>query len=225
MSMKRRTALSVRLVYVIRAYDPVKRAAIRDKIAEWAGNGGTLEINTRQGRRLSVEMDTPPALDSSLKWTQELSLTLTAYNVPYWTSTTRASVSVHMQDETTGLYYLNEVMTPDGGLEDVPVTLQLLNNSEDTPLTNIIISCGDTFVELTNIDVQPGTPLIFRYSQGLLEIVDMFKASSGENISLLRNRTAESSDELLMKANQQNQVKIQSNVPLSGIMIMNARWI
>ncbi len=79
-----RTSLSVRLVYVIRSRDIQRRMEIRDLIVAWAANGGTLKVNTRPGKMLRVICETSPMLESSLRWTQDLSLTLTAYSIPYW---------------------------------------------------------------------------------------------------------------------------------------------
>nr|MBR4281678.1 hypothetical protein [Clostridia bacterium] len=79
-----RRKLSVRLRFVVREYDIARRAWIMDRITAWAAKGGWLTINSRPGQRLRVVPERLPAMGSSLKWTAEIELTLTAYERPYW---------------------------------------------------------------------------------------------------------------------------------------------
>ena len=222
---RKRKSLSVKIVYVIREYDPEERARIRDKIAAWVANGGTLKTSSRRNRYLQVVSDDSPALDSSLKWTQDLTLTLTAYAEPYWQSTTRIDVSADLHDEN-GVYYFNTVAKPVSNAGKVPVTFTLQNDSADNDLTDLEVRCGETYIKLTGIAVKPGMPVILSYgNDGILQIIDLGASALGGDASLLRYRTAESSDELLMQTGMENQLQIRADVPVSGSIVIRERWL
>lgn len=184
-----------------------------------------LEINTRKGKYLRVDVGVPPALDSSLKWTQDLTLTLTAYAEPYWQSATRLDVSADLHDEN-GVYYLNTVAKPVSNAGEVPVTFSIRNDSSDMALTELEVKCGETYINLTGIAVNPGMPVILSYTNdGILQIIDLGASALGGDASLLRYRTAESSDELLMQTGMENQLQIRADAPVSGSIVIRERWL
>lgn len=223
-----RTSLSVRLVYNIRAYSIERRAAIRDMIADWAKDGGWLTVNSRPGKRLFVEVDNPPNLDSSLKWTQDLSLTLTAYSQPYWEDEEDVRVGAvdaawspaHQQ------YYAANVITPTGNVPTVPLSVSFYA-SGGAPLTHIKIVADDTFIELDNLSVQPslvrGYVFIDYDDNDVLMIHDLM--ADDDNSSLMSNRTAESSDDLLVRCGKTNQLHVYSDVPVTVTFWAKGRWV
>ena len=77
--MRSRTVL-IRLM--IREYDVVQRKAVYDQVVAWAQEG-KLEINDRPGKSLQVHLDATPEI-SALKWTESLTLSLTAWENPQW---------------------------------------------------------------------------------------------------------------------------------------------
>lgn len=226
-SGRTRLALSVRLVYVIRAYDIARRAEIRDLVAGWASNGGYLTINTRPYKRLHVKVDTAPSLESSLKWTQDLSITLTAYEQPYWEDAdgTKCSISTLWSDEES-TFHQRCVMEPLGNLTSTPLSCILFNHGSQT-LTKVKISSNNTYIELTGLSVPPGgyceSGLEIRYTEDdVMEIVQ--RNADGTETSLLKNRTAESSDDILLKCGELNQVQVYTNVPMIGYITVRGRW-
>lgn len=222
---RQRESLSVTLTYVIRAYDISRRSAIRDKIAAWASKGGVLTINSRKGKTLTVEMDKAPALDSNLKWTQAMSLTLTAYASPYWESASHVDVDANTLDAETGMYYMVNVADVSGNAGDCPVTY-LLRNAGNDALRRLQVQCGKTMIELTGLDVPAGYAVALNYGQdGILRIIDYHAAANGEDDSLLANRTPQSSDDLMMESGSQNTVKVIANVPVSGLLSVHERWL
>lgn len=218
---KVRTALSVRLVYVIRTMDISRRAEIRDLVAAWAANGGTLTINSRPGKQLSVKMDNVPALDSSLKWTQELSVTLTAYAVPYWEDDTDVSISVStVWNESRGEYYYANVIHPTGNVDAVPLRFMMLYTGTET-LNRLKIISGSKAIEFTDMGVTRLNVVQITYdANGLL------KAYKGSGVSLLPMRTPESEDELFVTPGTDNQIYVLSDAEIPGASIIcRGRWL
>lgn len=172
MVAQKRQTLSVTILFAIREKDVVARKAIMQKIVGWAKNGKYLSINDRPGQRLRVHADNLPTIPSSLKWTQEISLTLTAYGNPFWESeaeeilTTSATASMTVPGDGYQAY-VNATIEPTGG------TVTLFVDGTTMTLQNV-----SDLVEISHDD------------DGILRIV-----SNGE--SILSKRTAESDDDLL----------------------------
>jgi hypothetical protein len=77
-----RRSKTVLIRLMIREYDVTKRKAVYDKVVAWAQEG-RLEINDRPGQSLQVKLDEEPEI-SALKWTESLTLSLTAWEHPQW---------------------------------------------------------------------------------------------------------------------------------------------
>lgn len=231
-----RRSLPVKVVFNVRAYDGERRAEIMDKIAAWVGNGGVMTISTRPGKRLFVKPEKMPRLDSSLKWTEDLSVTLTAYEQPYWEEETAVSASIPTTlDETTGLYVGSAVMTVPGNLSQVPVTGNFRAPNSGETLTDIKIVVGETFFELTGLEMTGGglgDRLYIDYSdEDQLQIhrKSVSEAMSGAAFnpanSLLHARTAESSDDILIPCNKATTVFVYANVQVVGVIQVRGRWL
>lgn len=221
LSAKTRTALSVRLVYVIRTQDIARRAEVRDLIAKWGKNGGQLTVNTRPNLYLDVTMDTPPALDSSLKWTQELTLTLTAYRLPYWVSNTLSEALIDTVAKSDGSGYVSQFasITLDGTVDSATVDCFVSNIGSEN-LTRLYIKLNNTFMELTGLSVEPSKTIIIEHSYGVVTIRDM----SDDTVSYLYARTPQSSDELLGIVGHNN-VYVEANTQVSVYMYGAGWWL
>lgn len=206
-SDKFRTALSVRIVYNIRAYDIVRRTQIRDMIADWAGDGGWLTINTRPNQRLYVHVVNPTAVDSALKWTQDLTMTLTAYERPYWEDQLPVSV---MTTDTGTLY-------PAGTVRDTYVECDVLNIG-DSDLTALKLTCGDTHITLEGISVPTGERVVIAYTD------DDLLTITAAGVSALGNRTADSSDDLMAYTRKSNVISATGDQSVSAVFTARGRW-
>ena len=211
-----RRSLSVRIVYNVRAYDESRRAEILDSIARWAGDGGWLTISTRPMLRLYVRPEDFPSLSSSLKWTEDLSLTLTAYEQPYWEERLPAVLSAQTAPDGDG-YAFSGALNPRGTVQAVPVTLTMTNTG-GAALTNLTITAADTSIVLERLSVQPGEAVAIAYTD------DDILTITGGGASILSARTAESSDELLIRPGQENPITITSDAPVSGTVEARGRW-
>lgn len=221
-TQNRRQSLSIRLVYVIRTQDVALRAELRDKVAAWAAKGGELTINTKPRKRLNVVLDNPPALGSGMRWTDELSVTLTAYTTPYWEDIKPHSISVTTEwAEMFESYFYSGVIKPSGNVKSLPVSALLMNTGE-APLTNIKIVVGNTTIEISGLHMETGANVLsIDYDKnGLMDIRDV-----AQNESLMHNRTPQSDDDLLVIPGKENGVTIYSDQPIQCSITFRGRWL
>lgn len=216
-SSRYRKSLRVTLSFVIREQDIRKRAKILQKVAEWAGAGGRLEINPRPGRYMAVDVVDPVALGSHLKWTEELQLTLTAYDNPYWETRSDHAITLSQQDD--GTYFCADVFAVGGnvGKASAYMTLVALTGA----LTALKIVCGETMLEFAGLpDVSPAYIHITR-ENGIFRAYNMI-----DDLSLLPYRTAESDDELLADSGAEAvAVQVTADAPLAGSVVFVERWM
>lgn len=228
---RKRLALSVRLVYLIREYDSRKRAELRDKVAEWANGanrGGWLTINTRPGMQLQVVCDTPPNLDSSLKWTQDLTLTLTAYAIPFWQEAGDGQ-AVELDTvwaDNVGMYKGSAAISPKGNAGKVPVTC-FAYNMDDKPLTHLKIIVDDTIMEFKGMNIAGGGVLGGWFSLDYTdeEILQIKNVRDDNDPSLLQYRTAESDDDLLAQCKVRNEIHVYSDATVNITFFARGRWL
>lgn len=223
-----RRTLPIDIVYCIRAYDVARRAEIADLIAGWAGKGGNLTVNTRPGKHLYVSPAELPRVGSSLKWTEDLTLTLTAYEQPYWEDVEPLTLLVPETIKADGdqYYYFEGYYEATGNVPRVPATCMLTNKSPDTPMTYIKIAFPDsnTYIELTGMEIKPNGKLWIGYdSHDLINITGQTTQSMYD--SLLKYRTAESSDDLIAVSGAFAECRIYSDVPVSGSIMIRGRWL
>lgn len=225
-TMHRRMALEVELRYMIRTQDIARRSAVRDLVAGWAEKGGTLAVSTRPDMRLvGVKSGVPTSIGSSMKWTDELTVTFVAYGLPYWQSAETDKISIQTTyNGATNLHEYHGIFHPIGNAESVPLTAMLQNTGSES-LTNIRIIAGETFVELAGMDVPAGGMLMVTQDENALFDIILFDGS-GDN-SLLPYRTAESSDELRLPYQDYNdsEVAVHADAPITGTITVRRLWV
>lgn len=221
-TVNRRKSLSVRIVYQIRTQDVVRRAEVRDLVTAWAMKGGALKVNTRPGKMIQVVMDTAPALESSMKYDADLSLTLTAYAVPYWQDADATMFEVNTALLASGENWQADIFKV-GGQTDTPLAATLIVGGENN-LTHLSITCNNSLMVLDGMDIAPGKAIFISYNdQGVLEILDFFNFD-GDN-SLAKYRTADSTDDLRAVPNVDNQILISADAALTGSLSTRGRWL
>lgn len=198
-----RQSLTVRISFLLREYDPVQRRAAMQKLFAWAEGGGVLTTSDRPGQQLRVECDTLPAM-SALCWLDEMSLSFTAYETPFWES-------AEMTESADGLLLLP------GTADEAPVDAQIVHQGSGT-LTEMTLRCGDTAISLQGLALSPGAEISIRADNGVLHILN-----SGE--SLLMHRTPESHDLLLAPCGVATTVSAEGDQPLSASFRARGRYL
>lgn len=202
-----RRKLSIRLTYNIREYDMTARAAIVDKIADWVGDGGWLVLSTRPEQRIYVYPDTLPSQGSSLRWTEDMEMVLTAYERPFFEA--RWPVEVSITDSGT--------LSPTGTLPTAYVEVTVSNDGEGE-LTTLALTCADTKITLTGLSVSPGEKVRLYYTDRDVLVIE------AAGTSALANRTAESHDDLVARARAQNDIAVTADQPVTAIFSARGRY-
>lgn len=204
-SSRVRRALSVRLIFCVREYDITKRADVLDKVAKWAANGGWLTINSRPGQRLYVRPDEMPSMGSSLKWTDDMYMTLTAYENPFW------------EDATAKTLTGNGSLNPGGTYPTAYVSCNITSTAQAV-ITTITVACGNTHITLEGLYITNGKTVSIGYTdEGILQIT-----ANGK--SALANRTPDSSDDLMIPSGVNSQVSVTANASVSRVFSTRGRY-
>ena len=243
LSAQTRTALSVRLVYNIRSRDIARRSAVRDLVAKWARDGGMLEINSRPGKHLYVVADAAPALDSSLKWTQDLSLTLTAYEQPYWEDNDPTVASFATTYDAAFGYAVGfaTLDAPGTAMDATVKSVKVVNADGSKAMTNVTVRLSKSsgivgapkrdlksVMNLTGLDIPPRDGVeIFYSSPGPLYAKPgiLYIRQIKTKTDLFWARTPDSSDDLLFAPGSRNQVSAQTNVAATVEVNANGWWL
>lgn len=220
-TQSKRQSLSVRVIYRIRTQDIVRRTEVRDLIATWCAKGGALQINTRPDMRLYVVPAVPPSVNSGLKWEQDLALTLTAYEQPYWEDATPVTVAGKVKRLDSGECWLADIITPSGNVPYIPATMTIFVVGT-TPLTQMKITCDKTMFEFTGMNIAAGGAILIRYDEHDRLHVDDFM---GGGKSLLKYRTAQSNDDLLFQTGIINNFSISADAEMDIHMQARGLWV
>ena len=237
-SKKVRRALSVRVVFVVRERNPQKRAEIFDSIASWAESDRTLYVNYRtitrvtesgytytEGRRLSrVVVTEPPAINSANKWTKDVAITFTAFDVPYWEDETKYGYLFAANTLDIFSRYLYSGNIYNRGTAESPVTMRITNDSS-SQLQSMNIRCGNSWFYFENLDIDPGAGLEIDYDSdsGILQILE--RRSDGLlGVNKMPCRTAESQDDLMISPGAVS-VQVSANVAVSGYFYCRGRYL
>ena len=201
-----RQSLSVTVRFLIREYDPMRRQGVMQKLHAWA-QGHCLTFSHRPGQELLVTLDAFPTVTSALKWTEELSITFTAYALPYWRSVEPATLTTNA----------SAAMMVEGTAPFAPADVTVTTGGSGTT-TAITVQTGSHAITLQRLSLAPGATVVFSYDdQGVLHI------TSG-GASLLSRRTADSADDLLMIPGQSNTVSCSGDQPLTATFAVKGVW-
>lgn len=223
-----RRKLEIDLVFVIYTQDSRRRAEIAGLVAAWANEGGWLTVNTRPGMRLHVTPTQMPSQGSALRWQEDITLTLTAFEQPYWEDEgdgTLVNLDTVWSD-SEGMSQAFTVIRPSGNVGKVPVTC-FAYNMDEVPLTHLKIVVDDTFMEFKDMNIEGGGVFggWFRIDYTDEDIMQIKNVRDDENPSLMKYRTAESSDDLMARCNVNNQVSVYSDAALNITFYAKGRWL
>lgn len=192
-----RTSLSVRISFAIRAYDVARRKAVCSKVAAWACRGGLLTVGDRPDQRLRVRCTTLPTVSSALRWTEALTVVLTAFEAPFWEAEQPVSVSAGASSAISAQLYV-----PGAG-EAAWLDVELNGSAAAT----VTIATPLSSMTLTGVSGR----VRIHHDAGVLAI------ESSDGASLLTHRTADSSDDLLVVPGEENTIRVSSSGTVSAV--------
>lgn len=200
-----RQSLSVAVCLTIREYSMARRKAALAAVLAWAHPGGWLTLGDRPDQRLNVVAETLPTLQSSLRWTETLTLRFTAYETPFWEETIPTHIlpdrRVHLPGNGPAAP-VDFCWTTPGG--NVSLCVQ-------TPLSRI---------QLDDLPTGAGQKLMLTHTEGVPVLT-----LDGKDV--LAYRTAESSDDLLLPSGKISTVEVTVNGASvqSFTLTARGRWL
>lgn len=182
-----RRSKTVLIQLMIREYDVKARKDVLNQVLTWA-QGEELEISDRDGLVLYVRLDNVPQI-SSLKWTETITLSFTAWDVPYWmgksswmTGDSIGTTSVSFQQQSRG---------------NAPAFVSMIvTNTGSAVLNTVAITVADRYhMRLEGLGLtQNQIVSILHDNKGRLSIL---RRSGGlDPVSLMDKLTPDSDDEL-----------------------------
>ena len=202
-----RDSLVIKVTGYVKERDRTAREAVYQKILGWCTNGWFTK-NTRPGQRIYVYCTKPPGTETYES--ARLEIEFTAYGEAYWQDTTPVSVSsssavssatVTLHPNGTRECFLEADITPSGGT-----------------LTSVSISVGSQVIELSGLSTAAGTVLKIDYT-----VDHILRIRSGSS-SVLKRRTADSSDEIILEPGADNTVELEFNTACNYTIKARSLW-
>lgn len=198
---------TVSIDFAIRAYDTRERHEICNRVAQWAKNGGVLWTNDRPGQRLRCVCDVFPVITSALKWTDTLSITFTAYALPFWEEIIPAMLTFTGTSGKGSLYVPGNV---DGAMIEATI-------KANAALSTVTLKANDTSLTLSGLSVSSGQTIAIAYND------DMIQSIKVGSTSLLNKRTGD--DDLLANCGEVNAVSVSANASVSVTFKARGLWL
>lgn len=210
----RRLSLTVTVTFLLRERSPVRRAAVMEQIAAWAG-GSRLTVGYRPEQQLRCQCTALPAAGSALKWHAPLTVAFTAFACPYWES--RQAAAAWIAPETAD----GAAMLLPAGYADAPAEALVINQSGQT-VNTLRLGCGDTFLAFTNLGLASGERLLVTHDDhDRLQLTILGES----NRSVMDKRTAQSHDELLALPRRSNRVAVTADAPVTVKFTARGRFL
>lgn len=184
-----RPSLSVTVRFMVRAYAPARRQAIVHDIVTWAKGGKQLEVSSRAGLFLDCVVSAVPYVKSAQKWTEQLTVTFTAYSVPFWQEKEPVTAT---QTAANG-----SVTIIPNGTEDCLLEFDVKNMGSNR-LNALTVSANGKTIAFSDLQIVPSQEFSVHYVDGVLLLP-------------VSKRTPESADNLFLKPNAENVVSFTAN--------------
>lgn len=180
-----RSARSTSVVITIEIHeqDTARRQDVCRRVQAWAMGGGILTTRDRRGQQLRVICDSPPDIESALKWTQPLKMTFTAYEQPFWEDEYPRTATLTGTNASTSFY------VPGIGAQ-TRVEASVKNASGGT-IEALTLAAGGTTMKFKGLALANGETLEIGYDEN-----DLLTIHVG-GTSKMSCRTGDSDDDLM----------------------------
>lgn len=205
-SDKTQGGANITISFEIHEYSIQKRQQICNDVIRWA-RGAILETNDRPGQRLHVRCTRFPRIESAVNWVDQLEMTFTAYEFPFWEEKTPARLIL------SGNSGEGQLFVPGNAGEAFTEVLITPNST----MANITLSVANTAITLTGCGATTENPVrIAQDEYGFIKI-------TVGNVSILDKRTG--SDELLAECGALNEISYSSSANVSVEFIVRGLWL
>lgn len=187
---QKRTGMEIKISFQVREYDVAKRQYIADRIFEWCG-GKVLKTSTRPGKQINVVCTGFPNITSALKWTDTLSVSLTAYECPYWSDEYETEIT-----EQNKRNFSKSLFIPGNTYTEMNAALK--NVSSSSTIYNMQFEVGDSKFVFEHLGLAKGETFHISHKDGYIEMY-ITSADGAEKRSVYDKRTVDSTDELILR--------------------------
>lgn len=198
---------TVTVQFEIHTYDIVERQRICLAVQQWAGRGGVLETNDREGQRLRCMCDTLPTINSALKWTDTLSVVFSGRSLPFWEEVVPSALQLSGASGNGSLWVPGCI---DGALTEVDVL-------SGGAMTSLTLTANGKSMALSGISVPSGSILKIAYDD------DQIQSIKVGNTSYLNKRTG--ADDLLANCGASNRFSYSSNASATVTFKVRGLWL
>ena len=204
----RRESLQVTIKVMVRKRDPAARQLVIDKIAGWT-NGTDLITSTRTGKHLRCVCVGLAAHGSALEWTEPISITMMAYEVPWWENVSAERFILSNVSQATQEIIIH-------GTDAAPLYCEIVNVSGDN-INTLTIATGSSMLLLAGLAMAPNDALRISYDNK-----DRMKIDIGGRSCY--NCLQPQSSDLLMVSAGNDVLNITADHTVNATLSYSPRW-
>lgn len=213
----RRFSLPIEIHFLVRERNIARRAEILDRIRGWA-QPGYLTTTEHPGKHLYVVCSRLPSA-SAQRWTEELTMALTAYDVPYWEDERPLSCTVHCEPYNTEASFTHQgtARLYQRGTAPAPMNAVITANAA---LNKVRLVGGEAYkyLQFDSLGMKAGDVLTISHDErGIL-----YAKVNGE--SVLHKRTTASQDDLMVKPGE-NTITLRADNVCTAVCEVRGRWL
>lgn len=213
----RRFSLPIEIHFLVRERNIARRAEILDRVRGWA-QPGYLTTTEHPGKRLYVVCSRLPSA-SAQRWTEELTMALTAYDVPYWEDERPLSCTVHCEPYNTEASFTHQgtARMYQRGTAPAPMDATITANAA---LNKVRLVGGEAYkyLQFDGLGMKAGDVLTISHDErGIL-----YAKVNGE--SVLHKRTTASQDDLMVKPGE-NTITLRADNMCTAVCEVRGRWL
>ena len=198
---------SVTILFEIHEYGISQRQSILDSVNNWAKNGGALETNDRTGQQLKCVCTSFPAITSVRGWTEPLSITFSAYELPFWTEKNAVTLTL------TGTSDSGTLLVP-GNFDSALVEAEITTNAA---LSSVSLTVNGQTLSLTDLSIASGSVITISYDEKMIQSIKV------SGVSLFPNRSGV--DDLLAKCGENNIISISASADVTVVFSVKGVWL
>lgn len=199
---------SVEVEFEIHEYSVIRRQNICQKIQKWAKRGIFTASNRPDQRLKNCVCESFPVAESK-SWTKSLTMTLSAYNPPYWEELNPTTVTLTGTDSSANVYVPGNA---DKAYVSADVTISSF-------VTSIRFTVGDTTIVLTGLSNEEGDHIRVGYDD------DGYMYIRLNNTSIIEKRHESSDDDLIVECGKINTFSIASSASVSVTYTVRGCWL
>ena len=189
--------LNITITFMIKEADRAKRQQVIQCVNGWA-KSGWLTLSTRPGLRLYVHC-TQPVNHTAFTWSDDLSLTFTAYDESYWQSVLPVTATA---SGTAATLHLNP-----GGTR--PCCLEARITSTSSTVNAVTLTVNGRVFAFERLALAKNKTLVIGYDERHLLYATV------DGVSKLSCRTAASADDLWLEPSADNSVRFTAGAACS----------